>query len=182
MKILLAEDDLTTRMFVGAALRKFGHETTATENGEVAWAALQRDDYPVIISDWLMPRLDGLGLCRRIRTDSARDNSVFILLTSQSGRENHLEALEAGIDDFIVKPFETGQLAARLSVAERQLNLRKRVRQLESLLPVCQECRKIHVDGDHWTTLDDYLDEQSDPVALEHRCPACAPRPLAEVA
>ena len=146
MKILIAEDDATSRLMLQSTLELLGHEVTAVENGAQAFARWLTDAPPVIISDWLMPEMDGPSLCRAIRAANRAPYTLIIMLTSLGGRENYLEAMHAGADDFLTKPCDEDQLAARLVVAERILGLRHHVSQLEELLPICAYCKQIRDD------------------------------------
>jgi signal transduction histidine kinase len=131
MKILVAEDDATSRIILTHVLAQLGHEVVATADGEEAWAVFRQAHVPLLISDWMMPGMDGLELCRRIRAESRSRYTYIILLTVLGGKQNYLEAMEAGTDDFISKPFDVDQLHARLRVAERILGLQTELRELE---------------------------------------------------
>lgn len=127
MKILIAEDDTTSRLLFAATLRKLGHTVTAIEDGRKAWEAWQKDEYPLLISDWMMPYIDGLQLCRLIRAEPSLQYTYIILLTALDSKGSYLEGMDAGADDFITKPFDEEQLAARLRVAERILGLHQKL-------------------------------------------------------
>lgn len=127
MKILMAEDDTTSRLLFGATLRKLGYAVTAVENGQKAWEAWKQDGYPLLISDWMMPDIDGPQLCKMIRAEPSLQYTYIILLTSLDSKGSYLEGMDAGADDFITKPFDEEQLAARLRVAERILALHKKL-------------------------------------------------------
>ncbi|GAB2510596.1 GGDEF domain-containing protein [Lysobacter humi (ex Lee et al. 2017)] len=128
MKILVAEDDVTSRLVLAATLRSLGHEVTAVADGAAALELWRRDEFALVISDWLMPELDGPGLCRAIRSEHRSYYTYAILLTSLEGKGNYLAGIEAGADDFITKPLDREVLAARLSVAERILGLHEALR------------------------------------------------------
>ena len=128
MNTLIADDDPITRLLLSSALTKLGHTVREAANGREAWYAWLTGEYPLVISDWRMPDLDGLEFCRRLRADPRADYSYIILLTSCSGSANYLEAMTAGADDFITKPFEKDAFAARVRVAERILGLHARLR------------------------------------------------------
>jgi DNA-binding response OmpR family regulator len=128
MKTLIAEDDDITRLLLSSALKKLGHDVYAATNGREAWDAWQGGEFSLIISDWVMPDLDGLEFCRRIRAEQRAEYTYVILLTSRSGKTNYLEAMTAGADDFITKPFEKDAFAARVRVAERILGLHENLR------------------------------------------------------
>jgi CheY-like chemotaxis protein len=128
MNILIADDDAVSRLVLGANLRGLGYHVLETENGRAALSAWEQGDYHLIISDCMMPDLDGLEFCRRIRAEKRANYTYLILLTSLSGKTNYLEAMKAGADDFVTKPFEKDQLAARVRVGERILALHEDLR------------------------------------------------------
>lgn len=100
-----------------------GHEVTVACDGEAAWEIVQGGDVPLLISDWMMPNLDGPGLCRRIRDAGGDLYTYIILLTSRESREDKLEGLRAGADDFLTKPPDPDELAVRLEIAGRIINV-----------------------------------------------------------
>jgi len=128
MNVLIADDDEITRLLLASALTTLGHSVDQAKNGREAWEIWLTGEYPLIISDWMMPDLDGLAFCRRIRAESRLEYTYLILLTSRSGKTNYLEAMTAGADDFITKPFEKEEFAARIRVAERILGLHANLR------------------------------------------------------
>jgi CheY-like chemotaxis protein len=128
MNVLIADDDSITRLLLASVLRRLGHNVDAAENGGKAWECWQRRHQSLVISDWMMPDLDGLEFCRRIRASERSDFTYIILLTARAGKNNYLEAMEAGVDDFISKPFDKEQLAARVHVADRILSLHEHLR------------------------------------------------------
>jgi type II secretory ATPase GspE/PulE/Tfp pilus assembly ATPase PilB-like protein/DNA-binding response OmpR family regulator len=137
LKVLIAEDDTTSALVLRRSLEKLGHEVTVTTDGEEAWrvlAAQHKENIPrfdVLISDWMMPQLDGLSLTRRVRTKSpitpgdapASPYLYIILLTARGTAQDRVEGLAAGADDFLVKPLDQADLVARLEVARRILAL-----------------------------------------------------------
>ena len=173
MRILIAEDDHVSLLLLEATLRNLGHEVTATTNGRDAWAAIQKEYFPVLITDWMMPELDGLSVCRAIR-NMRRDNyTIIILLTALGGKGHYLEAMKAGADDFITKPLDDEQLAARLVVAERILGLRERVKHLEGILSICSHCKRIRDEKDQWKQLENYISQRSEARFSHAICPEC---------
>jgi CheY-like chemotaxis protein len=136
MNVLVADDDGVTRLMLTSALSKLGHTVRDAENGRDALGIWEQEHQPLIISDWMMPDIDGLEFCRKIRAQKSPGLTYVILLTARLGKASYLEAMDAGVDDFIPKPVEKEQLAARLRVAERILglheNLRTANRDLES--------------------------------------------------
>jgi len=125
MKVLIAEDDRDSRELLGWILEKLGHQVVAAENGKQAWDAYRRGKFRLVISDLLMPDVDGLELCRRIRAANHSKYTYIILLTALIGKKQYLEGMEAGADDFVTKPFDADELKARLRVAERILALQE---------------------------------------------------------
>lgn len=105
MEILIAEDDMTSRLVLGATLKKLGHEVTATSDGREAWDALNKEHFPLLISDWMMPDMDGLELCHLIRAADRPQYTYIILLTALGGKASYLDGMGTGTDDCIIKPF-----------------------------------------------------------------------------
>ncbi|QEH36379.1 Response regulator PleD [Aquisphaera giovannonii] len=140
MKILVAEDQATAALFLRRTLERMGHEVEVTPDGEAAWEALGRGEASVLISDWMMPRLDGPGLCRRIRSAGGDRYIYIILVTARGAREDRLLGLQAGADDFLTKPPDPDELTVRLQIAERILavhgELARRNAQLAELAAV----------------------------------------------
>lgn len=120
MKILIAEDNAFSRTLLKKTLTKAGYEVIAAENGDVAWEALQQDDPPKLaLIDWMMPGLSGVELCRKLRENDTTIPIYVILLTAKTDKEDVLEGFAAGADDFIKKPFDSGELLARIQVGRR---------------------------------------------------------------
>jgi phosphoserine phosphatase RsbU/P len=117
VKILLVDDSAVSRTLLQPVLEGRGHEVTAVDNGAEAWALWQRAGHRVVVADWMMPGVDGLELCRRIRARGPTPYTYFILQTVRSG--GVAEARQAGVDDFITKPVMPAELLARLDVAAR---------------------------------------------------------------
>src|ERR1041385_6108006 len=137
MKILIADDDRVSSLILRNSLEKMGREVTPTSSGLDGWRKLQNDDYNLVMSDWMMPEMDGLELCRRIRGHETGTYTYIILFTGRARREDRLDALNAGADDFLAKPLDTAELTARLAVSQRildmQCELQSRSISLESL-------------------------------------------------
>lgn len=172
MKILIAEDDTGSRLVIEATLKKAGHEVVATADGRRAWDAWREQFCPVVISDWKMPGLDGLQLCRGIRQTSGVSYTYVILMTAYGGKANYLEAMDAGVDDFLTKPADEDELVARLRVAQRILGLRQHAKRLEGILAVCAYCKKVQ-DDSRWRRLESYVTEHSEASFSHGICPEC---------
>lgn len=173
MKILIVDDDPIARTVLTAALQRFDHEVVATNGGEEAWRIFQRDPLRVVVSDWMMPEVDGLELCRRIRAHGG-DYVYFILLTNLSdSNENVQMAIDAGVDDFLRKPVDRFDLGTRLRVAGRILEFTRQVRQLEEFLPICTYCKKIRDDKNYWNQLEGYINRRTGTQFSHAVCPDC---------
>jgi phosphoserine phosphatase RsbU/P len=128
----------------------------------------------VIVSDWLMPEMDGLELCQRVRGRLKVDYTYFILLTSRTADQaNQREAIEAGVDDFLSKPLDLQEIWMRLRVAERILRYATQVQQLETFLPICSYCKKIRDDHNYWTQIEAYINERTGSEFSHSICPDC---------
>ena len=178
MKVLIAEDDDIASRVLEAALLKLGHEPLLTADGEAAWSLLQTQPVRVIVSDWRMPRLDGLEFCRRVRARKG-EYAYFILLTQMAATEKNLEeAMEAGVDDFLGKPIDPSQLWMRLRVAERILGFTTEVNQLESFLPICGYCKNVRDDKNYWQRIEQYITQRTGTDFSHGVCPDCYDRVL----
>ena len=174
MKILIAEDDPVASKILRLTLEQVGHEATVVANGAEAWEAYLREPARIIVSDWMMPELDGLQLCRRVREIANRDYTYFILLTANhAGRDNFSRAMEAGIDDFLTKPLDREAIWMRLRVAERILAFTSQIRELNDLLPICAYCKKIRDNNAYWTQFESYIHTHTGSNFSHGICPDC---------
>jgi len=188
MKILIAEDNPVSRRVLEATLEKFGHQVMVADDGAQAWTALQRADAPSLaILDWMMPGLDGVEICRRVREIPTSTPPYIILLTAKSERGDVVAGLDAGANDYLTKPFDRAELRARVQVGVQVLELEKnladrvseledalaQVKQLQALLPICSYCKNIRDEQNYWQQLDSYLMEHSDVMFSHGICPDC---------
>src|ERR1700733_11415965 len=128
MRVLIAEDSAVARLVLEQAVSGLGHECIVAEDGAAAWERFLRDGADVVISDWMMPGMDGDELCRRVRRRPGASYAYFILLTSLDSPGNVLEGMEAGADDYLKKPFELNDLRAKFIAAARVTELHERLR------------------------------------------------------
>jgi len=139
MKILIAEDDFTSRTMLQAVLTKWGYEVISTGDGHEALAIFQQTDPPQIaILDWEMPGLDGASLCGELRNQQLKDPLYLILLTSRKESKDIVRGLEAGADDYIAKPYNSAELQARVNVGRRMIMLQNEMRKREKLQGVLE--------------------------------------------
>ncbi len=124
MRVLIAEDDSISRRILEATLTKWGYDVIITCDGEAAWAAMQGPEAPrLVILDWMMPEMNGVEVARRIRALDREDYNYIILLTTKGRKEDIIEGMDAGADDYITKPFVARELKVRLRAAKRILDL-----------------------------------------------------------
>jgi CheY-like chemotaxis protein len=188
VKILIADDDAVCRGLLHATLVARGFEVTAASDGAEAWEKLQVEEAPsLVVLDWMMPRMDGVVLCRKLRAEARQRPLYVILLTSNSSKEDISRGLDAGADDYIIKPFDRQELLARVQVGIRVLLLQRsladrvleleaalsRVKQLQGLLPMCCYCKNIRDDNNYWQQLEHYLAANSNAQLSHGICPSC---------
>ncbi len=173
MNILAVDDDLVARTVVCSLLRKLGHDVLEAENGQEAWDIFNSLEFGVLIVDWEMPVMDGLELCRRIREAEREKYTYIIMLTGRIGKQNFVDGINAGADDFANKPVSPPELEARLRVAERILGLQADVRNLEGLLPICSYCKKIRGKDDSWQQIESFVAQRTDAEFSHGICPSC---------
>lgn len=177
MKILAVEDDLVARKILVQALNRLGYEVIEASDGVEALRVLESEPVRVVVSDWLMPEMDGLDLCRRVRARVDAEYTYFILLTSRTAdHANQREAIEAGVDDFLTKPLDLQELWMRLRVAERILRYATQVQQLEAFLPICSYCKKVRDDHNYWQQIEAYINQRTGSEFSHSICPDCYSR------
>jgi len=178
VKILIVEDNSVSAAVLEAALIKLGHEPTRAPDGIMGWDAFLVEPVRVVVSDWLMPGMDGLELCKCIRAHGG-EYVYFILLSAQESSGGNLEqAIEAGVDDFLHKPVKIDELRMRLHVAERILNYSSQVQQLESFIPLCSYCKKVRDDKNYWSQIESYINTRTGSQFSHGVCPDCYDRVL----
>jgi two-component system NtrC family sensor kinase len=136
MKILIAEDDFVSRLLVKKAVTKIGHDVIVAENGKQAWEAFLAHEPDMVISDWMMPEMDGLELCKRIRNAGKKNYSYIILLTAKDKTTDLVEVFDAGADDYMIKPFKPDELRSRIKSGERIAILESQHHELQKNLAI----------------------------------------------
>ena len=188
LRVLAAEDEPVSRRLLEVELQKWGYEVRTVVDGEAAWEAYQSPLAPnLVILDWMMPGLDGLEVCAKIRALPASVPPYIILLTGRQAREDVVRGLEAGADDYITKPFDRRELRARVEVGARVVVLQRdlaervraleealtRVKQLQGLLPICSYCKKIRDDQNYWQQVESYISQHTEAQFSHGICPEC---------
>jgi diguanylate cyclase (GGDEF)-like protein len=130
MRILVVEDDLFSQTILKDALERFGYDVVLAENGRKALEICQQEHFPIIITDWVMPEMDGIEFCRTMRAMPTEHYVFILLLTSLDKKDELVIGLDAGADEYLVKPVHEIELAARLKVARRILDLETSLKQL----------------------------------------------------
>ena len=188
LRVLIAEDDPVSRLMLKGVLTKWGYEVIATRDGDEAWAAFQAEDAPrLAILDWMMPGMDGVDVCYRVRQIDTPYPFYLILLTALGREEDIVAGFDAGADDYMTKPFSNSELRVRIEagrrVIELQAALAKRIEELQDalaqvktlqgILPICMYCHKIRTDQESWERIESYISRHSDALFSHGLCPEC---------
>lgn len=188
MKVLIAEDEPDSRQLLQIMVGRWGYEPQPVRDGAEAWEALQQEDAPPLaLLDIMMPRMDGLEVCRRAKQRERNQPFYVIMLTAKTLPKEIVTGLEAGADDYLTKPFDPNELRARIKVGERILELQQslgarvaeleealsRVKQLQGLLPICSYCKKIRDDRNYWEQVESYIARHSEAQFSHGICPDC---------
>ena len=193
--ILIAEDHKSARDALENLLTWKGFSVTTAENGNEALEILTSEKAPSIaLLDWEMPGMTGLEICRELR-NHPKDHYVYlIVITAREGEEGIAEAMAAGADDFIRKPFGVPEVIARVRNGQRTLKLERSLaarigeleqaletgRQLKRLLPICAYCKKIRDDSDYWQEIESYIHDHTGTDFSHGICPSCMEKVVAE--
>lgn len=169
-------------------LANLGYEVVVTFDGNQAYEKLSESDTPrLAILDWMMPGMDGVEVCRKIRETETQARIYIILLTAKGGKEDIVEGLEGGADDYIIKPFNKDELRARVEVGCRFIEmedalanqveeLRKaldHIQTLQGIIPICSHCHKIRNDQKSWERIENYIEHHSKAKFSHSICPEC---------
>ncbi|MDM8551756.1 response regulator [Desulfobacterales bacterium HSG2] len=188
MKVLIADDEMLIKEAIEALLTKWGYEVVTASDGNEAWEILRDEDAPrLAILDWMMPGLSGPEICRKVRKLPRSEMTSLILLTSKGHKTDIVAGLEAGANDYIIKPFDYEELRVRVQIASQMVKLQTaladRVEQLEKammhikmlqgFLPICSYCKKIRNDQNYWQQLETYFSTHSDVQFSHGICPEC---------
>ena len=187
MHVLVADDDRIAAAVLSETLKRWQFDVTIAADGTEAWRYLQTASTPTLaILDWMMPGLDGVEVCRRVRQEMPNANQYLLLLTSL-GRDHVVTGLDAGADDYVTKPFDHEELRARINVGVRVVSLQDKlaqrvtelqaaidnIKQLHGLLPICSYCKRIRGDDQYWQNVESYIAERSDAQFSHGICPPC---------
>ena len=189
MKILLTEDDPVSMRLMVRHLDQF--ELVTATDGNSAWELYQNDpEIRMAVLDWMVPELSGVDVCRRIRSlekDSKRLRTYILIVTAKAAKEDIVEGLSAGADDYITKPFNRSEFMARIDVGCRMIDLEDKlasqiveleatiahIQRLQGLLPICAYCKKIRDTANYWHQVEAYISEHTDVLFTHSICPEC---------
>ncbi len=187
-RILIADDDATSRAVLASVLRRSGREVVEAADGTEAWAILQGPDAPrMAILDWMMPGVDGVELCRRVHARASDQPPYLVLLTTRCEKGDLPTALHAGADDYITKPFDPLELLARVDVGCRFIELEDRlaakvdelqealaqIKTLRGIVPICASCKRVRDDAGYWRQVEAYVSAHSEATFSHGICPEC---------
>jgi sigma-B regulation protein RsbU (phosphoserine phosphatase) len=195
MRVLIADDDVVTSRRLRGLAESWGYEVVTASDGPSTLTALQDENAPrLVLLDWVMPGVDGVEVCQSIRRREDGQSTYIIMLTARSGHDDMVAGFAAGVDDFLVKPFDADELRSRLKAAARIVELQLRlaanvnelttalasVKTLKGMLPICGYCKSIRDDSNYWHQVEEYVGQHAD-VAFSHGiCPQCLEGALAD--
>jgi phosphoserine phosphatase RsbU/P len=196
MKVLIAEDDEVSRIVLSRMLQKWGHEVVATLDGRSAYEILEGEDAPgIAILDWMMPEMDGLEVCRRLRQLNRAEPPYVILLTARDQTDDIVAGLDSGANDYVVKPYDWRELKSRLRVGERMVALQRdlagrirelqyamaKIHELQELIPICSYCKKVRDDRNYWEQVESYISTRTGVQFSHGVCPQCYTKVIAQL-
>jgi DNA-binding response OmpR family regulator len=188
MRLLLAEDEPTTRCVLESLLVTWGYEVESVADGTEAFACFQRPSPPrLALLDWMMPGMEGVELCRKVRDMGLMPPPYLILLTSRTRKPDVVEGLRAGANDYLAKPCNNEELQARLAIGKRMVELQttladrvkelqdalSHIKRLQGILPICMHCHRIRTDQASWQRIEKYISEHSEATFSHDLCPEC---------
>lgn len=191
MRILIADDDSASRIVLATFLERLGYEVVAVEDGLAAWRVLQLANAPrLAILDLMMPGIDGLELVRRAREIPSMLPPYLIMLSTRSEKIDIVAGLDAGANDYVAKPFDHGELRARVEVGRRMVEMRSelaakieqlrqavdQIKTLKGIVPICASCKNIRDDRGFWNRVENYVRDHTEAEFSHAVCPDCMKR------
>jgi DNA-binding response OmpR family regulator len=188
MRILIADDDSASRIVLATFLERLGYEVVAAEDGLAAWRLLQLANAPrLAILDLMMPGIDGLELVRRVREVPSMLPPYLIMLSTRSEKVDIVAGLDAGANDYVAKPFDHGELRARVEVGRRMVEMRSelaakieqlrqavdQIKTLKGIVPICASCKNIRDDRGFWNRVENYVRDHTEAEFSHAVCPDC---------
>ena len=191
MRILIADDDSASRIVLATFLERLGYEVEAVDDGLAAWRVLQLTNAPrLAILDLMMPGIDGLELVRRVREIPSMLPPYLIMLSTRSEKVDIVAGLDAGANDYVAKPFDHGELRARVEVGRRMVEMRSelaakieqlrqavdQIKTLKGIVPICASCKNIRDDRGFWNRVENYVRDHTEAEFSHAVCPDCMKR------
>jgi sigma-B regulation protein RsbU (phosphoserine phosphatase) len=191
MRILIADDDSASRIVLATFLERLGYEVVAVDDGLAAWRVLQLATAPrLAILDLMMPGIDGLELVRRVREIPSMLPPYLIMLSTRSEKVDIVAGLDAGANDYVAKPFDHGELRARVEVGRRMVEMRSelaakieqlrqavdQIKTLKGIVPICASCKNIRDDRGFWNRVENYVRDHTEAEFSHAVCPDCMKR------
>jgi DNA-binding response OmpR family regulator len=192
MRLLVVDDDRALRDVLRRSLTLAGYDVRVTETGAGALSDVSSTVPDAVVLDIGLPDIDGLEVCRLLRREGNR--VPILMLTARDAVADRIDGLDAGADDYLVKPFDPDELRARIHVGVRVLTLQERladrvaeletavstVKRLQGLIPICSYCKRIRSEGNDWEQLESYISEHSNAQFSHGICPPCLEAALRE--
>lgn len=174
MQVLIADDEPTTLKLIANLISELGHAPVLAQSGDEALRILSGPKSPrIAVLDWVMPGLSGLELCREIRKTESLVEKYIILVTVRDEPDDLIRGLDAGANDYITKPFNRGELRARVNVGLKTIQLLDEVKELRELVPICCVCKKIRDEKSFWHTVEEYFGRRSNLQFTHGICTSC---------
>lgn len=188
MKLLIAEDDAMSQVMLKAMVAKAGYDPVLISDGLSAYEALSKPDAPKLaLLDWMMPGMDGVEVCRKVREINTNDPPYIILLTSRDNRADIVNGLKSGANDYVVKPYDVEELLVRIGVGRKVVDLQAslsgriaelqvalaQIKTLQGILPICMYCKKIRDDKQYWQQVESYVSTHTEAQFSHGVCPDC---------
>ncbi|HOK04442.1 MAG TPA: response regulator transcription factor [Victivallales bacterium] len=195
MKILCIEDDKTTAMTLSRLLEKWKYSVFSASNGIEALQILASKNPPqLILTDWIMPELNGLEFTKKVRKKFKGKFFYIIILSSKTNKNDIVEGLMAGANDYILKPFDPLELKSRINVGVKTIALQNklamkvkelkyaldRIKKIEGLVPICMYCKKIRTPDNYWQQIEEYIEKHSDARFTHGICNDCLEKVMKE--
>lgn len=188
MKVLVVENDPVSQEILSGVLPKWGYEVVKAVDGLEGLEKMALPEPPeLVLLDWMMPRMDGLGFIKKIRAGISDNPPYIIMLTSRSEKKHIVTGLESGANDYITKPYDKDELRVRLNVGRRMVELQrallkkisdlesalKQINVLEGMIPICMYCKKIRDDRNYWNQIEGYIAAHTNATFTHGICPEC---------
>jgi len=175
--MLIAEDNLALQLMLKTTFAELGDDLVVTGDGRMACELMLKPDAPKLaILDWMMPGMDGVEVCRKVRAAKFYEPAYLIILTARDKTEDVVKGLKAGANDYIVKPYNAEELRVRVGVGRRVVELQASIAQIKTLqgiLPICAYCKKIRDDKQYWQQVESYVADHSQAQFNHAICPDC---------